>query len=157
MRRRKRSDCAGCFGYKISFGRKIPSANMRKSFWFWAWIVLGTVRKDSRRKPKARCEAWENLVIIRASNPKEALRKAEQIGKESAGDCDGTLRLFGKPAWQHFLGVRSIGVIHEKLQDGAEITWNLKQTTFSKAKKSIRPKVQLLRELSKEFSHVVMT
>jgi len=127
---------------------------MKKSSWCWAWIVLGTVRKKSVRKPKARCEVWENLVIIRASNPKEALRKAEQIGKESAGDCDGTLRLFGKPAQQNFLGVRNIGVIHEKLQDGAEITWNLKRTTFQKAQKSIRSKVHLLRELSEEFGHV---
>jgi hypothetical protein len=127
---------------------------MKKSFWFWAWIVLGTVRKNSSRKPRARCEVWENLVIIRALNPKEAFRKAEQIGKQSAGDARGTLRLFGKPARQHFLGVQSIGVIHEELEDGTEITWNLKQTTFSKAKKSILPKVQLLRELSEEFSHI---
>jgi hypothetical protein len=45
-------------------------------------------------------------------------------------------------------------VIHEKLEDGTEITWNLKQTTFSKAKKSIQPKVKLLCEVTKEFSHV---
>jgi hypothetical protein len=127
---------------------------MKKSFWFWAWIVLGTVRKESRNNPKARCEAWENLVIIHALNPKEAFRKAEQIGKQSAGDARGTLRYFGKSARQHFLGVQNIGVIHEKLEDGTEITWNLKRTIFSKAKKSIKRKVPLLRELSKEFSHV---
>jgi hypothetical protein len=45
-------------------------------------------------------------------------------------------------------------VIHEKLEDGSEITWDLKRATFSKAKKSIQPKVHLLRDLSKEFSHV---
>jgi hypothetical protein len=127
---------------------------MKKSFWFWAWIILGTVRKNSSHKPKAHCEVWENLVIIRALNPKEAFRKAEQNGKQSAGDSRGTLRLFGKPARQHFLGVQNIGVIHERLEDGAEITWNLKRTIFSKAKKSIQPKVQLIRKLSKEFSHV---
>jgi hypothetical protein len=127
---------------------------MKKSFWFWAWIVLGTVRKDSRNNPKARCEVWENLVIIRALNPKEAFRKAEQIGKQSAGDAHGTLKLFGKPAQQMFIGVQKIGVIHDKLEDGAEIIWNLKQTTFSKAKRLIRPKAKLLREVSEEFSHV---
>jgi hypothetical protein len=120
---------------KFSLGGKFPNTIMKKSFWFWAWIVLGTVRKNSRNKPNAKCEAWENLVIISAQNPKEALRKAEQIGKESAGDCDGTLRLFGKPAQQYFLGVQNIGVIHETLEDGAEITWNLKRTILSKAKK----------------------
>jgi hypothetical protein len=78
---------------------------MNKSFWFWAWIILGTVRKNSSHNPKAHCEVWENLVVIRALNPKEAFRKAQQIEKQSAGDSRGTLRLFGKPARQYFLGV----------------------------------------------------
>ena len=127
---------------------------MKKSFWFWAQIILGTVRKANRGNSKARCEVWENLVIIRAQSPKEAIRKAARIGKESAGDSHGTLTLFGRPAKQLFLGVRSIGVIHEKLEDGTEITWSLKYMTFSNAKKLAQPKVSLLRELSKEFSHV---
>jgi len=128
---------------------------MKKSYWFWAWIVLGTVRKSNLKKPQARCEVWENLVIIQAGNPKEALTKATLIGKQSAGDCQGTLRFFGKPAKQIFLGVGSVGLIHEKLEDGAEITWNLKRLTFARAKKLIQPRDRLLRELSKEFSQVI--
>jgi hypothetical protein len=126
---------------------------MKKSFWFWAEIVLGTVRKANLKNPRARCEVWTNLIIIKAPNPRKALQKAERIGKQSAGDCRGTLRFFGKPAVQIFLGVASIGVVHDGLKDGAEITWRLNNTTFAKAKKFPEPKPKLLRELSKEFGH----
>jgi hypothetical protein len=126
----------------------------KQSFWFWAWIVLGTIRKDNLHNPKARCEIWENLVIIRGTNPKEAFHKAEKLGKQSSGDSRGTLRLFGKPARQMFLGIQNIGVIHEPLKDGAEITWNLKRLALAKARKLARPKTRLLRELSREFSYV---
>jgi len=139
---------------KFSLDENFQALKMKKTFWFWAQIILATVRKASRGNSKARCEVWENLVIIRAQNPNEALRKAERIGKESAGDCHGTLTLFGKPAQQFFLGVRKIGVIHEELEDGSEITWSLKHMAFSNAKKLVQPGVLLLRELSKEFSNV---
>jgi Domain of unknown function (DUF4288) len=126
----------------------------KKTTWFWAWIVLGTIRKAEINKPMARCEVWENLIIISAPNPRKAFLKAKRIGKQSAGDSRGTLRFFGKPAKQMFLGIQSIGVIHEELKDGAEITWNLKRLTFVKAKKLVRSKINLLRELSKEFNCV---
>ena len=64
------------------------------------------------------------------------------------------MRLFGKPARQVFLGVQSIGVVHDPFEDGAEITWNLERMTFAKAKKLVLPKARLLREMSKEFSYV---
>jgi hypothetical protein len=134
-------------------GGKFPNTNMKKSFWFWAQIVLGTVRKTNLNNPRARCEVWTNLVIINAPNPIKAFQKAEQIGKQSAGDSRGTLSFFGRPALQMFLGIESIGVIHDELEDGAEITWSLKRTTFAKAKKLPESKTKLLRELSKEFSH----
>jgi Domain of unknown function (DUF4288) len=113
------------------------------------------MRKDNFNNPKARCEIWENLVIIRAANPIEAFRKAEKLGKRSATDAGGTLRLFGKPAKQVFLGIQSLGVIHEPLEDGAEITWDLKRLTLAKAKNLVRTKARLLREVSKEFSYVI--
>ena len=125
----------------------------KKTTWFWAWIILGTVRKAEVNKPRARCEVWENLIIINAPNPGKAFLKAERIGRQSAGDCRGTLRFFGEPAKQIYLGIQSIGVIHEELKDGAEITWNLKRLTFVKAKKLVRSKINLLRKLSKEFNH----
>lgn len=76
--------------------------------WFWAWTVLATVHKDKHLDPNARCEVWENLIILHARTPPEALSKAEQIGRGGAGDCRGSLRLDGKPAICKFMGVASL-------------------------------------------------
>jgi hypothetical protein len=126
----------------------------KQQFWFWAEIVLGTVRKTDLRNPKSRCEVWQNLVIIKAKTPAEALRKAETIGKHSSGDSRGTLRFFGKPAIQMFLGVSNLGVIHEKLEDGAEIYFSLRRLPFQRAKALVTPRRKLIREVTKAFGYV---
>jgi len=52
-----------------------------------------------------------------------------------------------------FLGVRSIGVIHDKLDDGEQITWSLKADDFFKSKKiSSIECSNCFRELSKELA-----
>ena len=122
--------------------------------WFWAWTVLATVHKDRRRDPNARCEVWENLIILHARTPREALRKAEKIGRSDAGDDRGSLRLDGKPAVCKFMGVASVGLIHDDLIDGAEITWRLKRCKQSAATKSLKSRATLIAEAEKEFSHV---
>ena len=88
---------------------------LKAKHWFWAWTVLATVHKDKRRDPHARCEVWENLIILHARTPREALRKAEKIGRAEAGDCLGSLRLDGKSALCKSVGVASLGLIHDGL------------------------------------------
>jgi hypothetical protein len=122
--------------------------------WFWAWTVLATTQKKNLGDPKARCEVWENLIILHARTPREALRKAEKIGRADAGDCRGTLRLDGKPALCKFLGVASLGLIHDGLIDGAEITWRLRRCSQSAATKSLTPRAAVIADAEKEFSHV---
>jgi hypothetical protein len=122
--------------------------------WFWAWTVLATTQKDKLRDPNARCEVWENLIILHAGTPREALRKAEKIGRSEAGDCNGSLRLDGKPALCKFVGVASFGLVHDGLVDGAEITWRLKRCKQSAATKSLTPRATLVEEAEKEFRHV---
>jgi hypothetical protein len=122
--------------------------------WFWAWTVLATTKKDKLRDPNARCEVWENLIILHARTPREALRKAEKIGRAEAGDCDGSLRLDGKPALCKFVGIASLGLIHDGLVDGAEITWRLRRCKQSTAAKSLTPHAALIAEAEKEFRHV---
>ena len=122
--------------------------------WFWAWTVLATTQKDKLADPKARCEVWENLIILHARTPREALRKAEKIGRADAGNCRGTLRLDGKPALCKFLGVASLGLIHDGLIDGAEITWRLKRCSQSAATKSLTSRATVIAEAEKEFGHV---
>lgn len=122
--------------------------------WFWAWTVLATTQKEKLGDPKARCEVWENLIILHARAPREALRKAEKIGRSEAGDCHGSLRLDGKPALCKFLGVASLGLIHDGLVDGAEITWRLKRCNQSAAAKSLTPRATVIADAEKEFRHV---
>src|ERR1700752_2297488 len=99
----------------------------RTKHWFWAWTVLGTVHKGRENDPNAPCEVWKNLIILHAATADEALRKAEKIGQSEAGDSRGSLQLDGKPAICKFMGLASLGLIHDSLEDGAEITWNLKR------------------------------
>ena len=122
--------------------------------WFWAWTVLATTQKGKLGDPKAKCEVWENLIILHARTPREALSKAEKIGRAEAGDCRGSLRLGRKPALCKFVGVASLGLVHDGLVDGAEITWRLKRCTQSAATKSLTPRATVIADAEKEFSHV---
>jgi len=130
-------------------------AKTRAKHWFWAWTVLGTVHKKRASDANALCEVWQNLIIIHATNEREALRKAEKIGRSEAGDSRGSLRLDGKPAICKFMGVASLGVIHDALEDGAEITWNLKRCKQATAQKLPKARSALLAGAKKELSHVV--
>jgi hypothetical protein len=129
-------------------------AKPRAKYWFWAWTVLGTVHKKRVSDPNALCEVWQNLIIIHATNEREALRKAEKIGRSEAGDADGSLRLDGKPAICKFMGVASLGLIQEPLEDGAEITWNLKRCKQATALELPQPRATLLAAAKKELGHV---
>jgi len=130
-------------------------AKERAKFWFWAWTVLGTVPKDRKNDPAAPCEVWQNLIILHAASPDEALGKAEKIGRSSARDTRGSLRLDGEPAVCKFVGIASLGLIHDPLEDGAEITWNLKRCKQSAALKLPKTRATLLARAKKEFGHVV--
>jgi len=129
-------------------------AKSHAKHWFWAWTVLATAQKEKLRGPKARCEVWENLILLRARTPREALRKAEKIGHAEAGDCRGSLRLDGKPAICKFMGVASLGLVHDGLVDGAEITWRLKRCRQSAARKLPKPREILIKEAEQELNDV---
>jgi hypothetical protein len=126
-------------------------AKPRVKYWFWAWTVVSTVHKGRKKDPNALCEVWQNLIIIQASDEREALRKAEKVGRADASDCLGSLRLDGKPAVCKFMGVASLGLIHDPLEDGAEITWNLKRCKQATALKLPKPKARLLAGAKKEL------
>ena len=128
-------------------------AKRRGKYWFWAWTVLGTVHKHRKNDPTAPCEVWQNLIILHAATPNEALRKAEKLGRSQAGDSRGSLRLGGQPAICKFIGVASFGLIHDPLEDGAGITWNLKRCKQATALKLPKPKAKLLAGAKKELGY----
>jgi len=116
--------------------------------------VLGTVHKHRCEDPKALCEVWKNLVIVNGSTEREALRKAKAIGRSQAGDARGSLRLDGKPAICRFLGIADMGLIHDRLGDGAEIIWQLQRCAQHKAKALAADEAVLLSRAKKERDYV---
>jgi hypothetical protein len=125
----------------------------QKKYWFWAWLVQATIAKEDLSSENAACEAWENLVIINADDEVEAYTKALEIGKTYDGDCQGTLRLDGRPATAQFLGVKTMGVIHEDLEDGAEITYDVMRCSHAEARRLVRLKEILLPLVKKELEY----
>lgn len=123
----------------------------RKRFWFWVWLVQATVAKEDLHDEHARCEVWLNLKIVNADDEKEAYAKALALGKAEAGDCRGTLRFNGRPAIAQFLGVQAMGVIHDDLEDGAEITFESRRCSQAKAHALVASKTNLLREVGEEL------
>lgn len=107
-------------------------------FWFWCILSEIAVKKAANRSGSARGEVWENLIIIQATDEKEAYRKAMSHGKKLNGDSSGTLRLDGKPAEKLFLGVQDMGLVAEEIGDGCEILFWSRRQTLEKAKSRIR-------------------
>lgn len=126
-------------------------------YWFWAWTVMGTVHKDRQDDPAALCEVWKNCFILHARSEREALKKAKKIGRAEAGDSKGSLRLDGKPAICKFLGISSLGLIHEPLGDGAELCWSLQRCKQSTALKLPTDEATLLAQAKKERRYVTPT
>jgi hypothetical protein len=110
-----------------------------------------TLPKAKANDPDALSEVWENLVIVRAGNEKDAISKAIKIGESEEGDCRGTLRLYGKPAITKFMGVLDMGLIYDDLDDGAEILWRLKRLRQKTVQASLPSKMELLKNLRCEI------
>ena len=123
----------------------------KEGLWFWAWNVFTTVPKARRGDPSVMTEVWRNLVVISARDEARAFTKAKTIGKQQAGDAGGTLRLFGRPATQYYLGVESLGVIHDGLTDGAEITWTIRRCRLTAAMALVSKPAVLLRRARDEM------
>lgn len=120
--------------------------------WFWAWLVQMTVPKLKACNMEANVEVWKNLVILEASGVEEAVHKAYKIGLSAQGDCRGSLRLNGQPATVKFLGVGDMGVVHDGLEDGSEILWQIKKCRQRTAKKLVRSKREIMVVLKKDLS-----
>ena len=80
-----------------------------------------------KRGQQSRYFVYENLHLVEAGSFEEARAKAEKVGRETAGDDSGTLRLDDEPAERVFLGVRKILLCEdpsERPRDGIELTYN---------------------------------
>lgn len=123
---------------------KIPFRNRNHTGWWIASFIerfefFDEVRPNARR----RCLAWENTILVRASNRDVAYRKAIKIGRLSAGseawDADSGRR----GAWR-FEGLTTLLPIYEPLAHGAEILWREhSNVTVQKVKDLVKSKKSL--------------
>lgn len=121
----------------------------RKSF-FWAELCLRIVKTKDMRRPNSRVDLWKNLVIIEASKPEIALRKAQALGKMTAKHSSVGMVWNSDPAKMQFLGITSMGRIHGELKDGVEITWNSQICSLSRSTRFVSPPAELLERLKGE-------
>jgi hypothetical protein len=82
--------------------------------WYLAKIVLQIVVEDDPRNV-----IWINLVLIHANNLEEAYEKALGRGKTEEQTYENSQ---GKSVVITFKGLRDLLVIHDKLEDGAELS-----------------------------------
>jgi Domain of unknown function (DUF4288) len=125
-------------------------AGGQRSLWYWAWLVQMTVPKGHRRDASARSQVWRNLVLVRAGSEREALSKAEAIGRRSTGDAGGTLVLNGQPAESFFVGIADAGLVDYELGDGVEVMFEVGVQTRRGARGLARPRPALLARLAHE-------
>lgn len=119
-----------------------------RNLWYWAWLVQKTIAKGGRPS-RAGSQVWRNLVLIQARNGREALSKAEAIGRSTAGDADGTLVLNGRPARAVFIGIADAGLVDYQLGDGVEVMFQLAEEKKA-TRKLARPRPALLARLVHE-------
>lgn len=129
----------------------MKESTRNSKWWFWVSLLQITVPKG-KRFAAIRGEVWENLVIINAATPNAAYVKAIRLGKKAEGDCHGTLKLDGRPAFTKFLGLSGMGLIHEELADGSEICFRQWRSTLKKASSSVEKKENIIACLKKEMA-----
>jgi hypothetical protein len=92
--------------------------------WYAAHIILFFRLKKGNQK---RFPIWENIVLIHAQSEEEAFAKAEELGRQDAGDDDGSLRINEEPAELVFAGVRKLVLCQDQDRrptDGTEVSYN---------------------------------
>src|SRR5262245_27053747 len=94
--------------------------------WFAAHAVMVFQHTDG---PQDGFFVWENVLLVEAADPSEALIEAARRARRDEGDDDGSLRMDDRPVALVFGGIRKlISVDHERTDDrlsgGDEITYS---------------------------------
>ena len=121
---------------------KYRQKDLSPSGWYIAsYIERFWVVGEDDSNENHRCTAWENTILIKASNPEQAYEKAlaeANFGKEPYVNSDGVKVQFV------FEGLTSLIPVYESLEDGAEIMW---VEHNNKAIKTIRSMIKNKTEL----------
>ena len=79
---------------------------------------------------------WENLILIQADNPEEALDKAMINGQNS----EGPVEIHGIKGYLTFKGLKNLILIYDELEDGAELEWMEYEVNKEKLEQMVRTK-----------------
>jgi hypothetical protein len=82
-----------------------------------------------------------NLILIRADSPEEAYERSLEVGRQSETSYQNT---DGKTVTVIFRGLRNLYVIHDELEHGSELLYELKEDiTEGQIVKFLRSKAEL--------------
>src|SRR5579863_5556183 len=114
----------------------LPAYTPAGAQWYLGSLVeMITVERHPRRIVHV------NNILIRADSPEMAYRKALALGRQWNQKYKNAA---GELVRARFLGLRDLGVIHDKLEDGAEISYSERQVlTDCEARQLVAPKRSL--------------
>jgi hypothetical protein len=84
--------------------------------WYVAEIIEEIIVEDDARNVVHR-----NLVLVQASSPDEAHRRAVELGKQAEIAYQNPA---GKKVWSKFRGLGELSVVHDALEHGAELRYS---------------------------------
>lgn len=102
--------------------------------WYAASVIIWVKRKpveggeDGHTGP---CHVWENVIIVDAADPDEAIRKATEFGQQDAAANSVDLIVDDQPGEIKFMGVRKLSEIHSLAESGETQPKDLVEITSS--------------------------
>lgn len=100
---------------------KLRDINISPVDWYVAGVLLRIeVGKIDPSNGNRRCSAWENHILIKAKNPKEAFKKA--IAKGKSEECE-YLNTDKEVVRFIFEGLTTLVPVYDELEDGSEVLW----------------------------------
>ena len=105
--------------------------------WYLAYIVI-----EIKIESEPRNVVQTNIILIRADSPEEAYKKALEFGNREEHLYVNSA---GKQVHAKFRGLRDLNVIHEDLEDGAELTY---EEEINVSEDKIQSRIALKDELS---------
>lgn len=121
---------------------KIPHRNLSPHGWWIAtYIERAAWDDDPDPDGNSRCLAWENTILIQASDRDLAYEKAISLASDNESTFSDEK---GRTGHWVFEGLISLLPIYDELRDGAELVWEEhRNRTLKKVRSWIRQKHEL--------------
>lgn len=107
--------------------------------WYIAHEILYFEPMSEKSPKRANWTVWENLILIKANTPKEAYRKAMDLGRLN----EHAVKIDGEDGYCRFKGLRELSLVYDKLEHGAELEWREFQMEPTKLDQMIIPKAKM--------------